>query len=98
MPANPELAKTFRALHRPEAGILVAPTVGDAATARICQECGARTVLTASGNCGNAPGYADGEDFLPADEALRMIRRIAAVLSIPVSADIEVRYADPGRL
>ena len=39
-------------------------------------------------------GYADGQ-HIPAPEMLAAVKRIAAAVDVPVSADIEAGYGDP---
>ena len=82
-------------MHHPGNGILVVPAAWDSASARIFQECGAKAVGTTSLGVANTLGYADGESYLPVDEAIGMLRRIVDAVTIPVSGDIEAGYGDP---
>jgi len=82
-------------MHGAGAGILVVPATWDAASARIFQECGAKAIGTTSLGAANTLGYADGESYFPADEAIGMLRRIVDAVTVPVSGDIEAGYGDP---
>ena len=83
-------ARAFAALHR--RGIpLVLCNVWDAASARIVQAAGAPAVATGSAGVSYALGYADGEQ-VPPDEMFAAIARIARVLDVPLSADVEAGY------
>jgi 2-methylisocitrate lyase-like PEP mutase family enzyme len=87
-------AATFAKLHQgPE--LLVLPNAWDAGSARIIEHAGAKAIATSSAAVAWAHGYPDGE-ALSADQLLTVIREIARVVSVPVSADIEAAYAsDP---
>src|SRR5439155_19557027 len=87
-------AELLRSLH---AGprILVLPNAWDVASARVFEDIGAQAVATTSAGVANAFGYPDGE-AIPADEMLWMVERIARAVSVPVSADLESGYGDPG--
>jgi 2-methylisocitrate lyase-like PEP mutase family enzyme len=91
---SPELAEAFRAMHRPAAPILVVPACGDAASARIWQEMGARAIGTSSMSVATTCGYGDGEAYFPVEDALWMTRRIVQSVSLPVTADMEGGYGD----
>ncbi|WP_406175953.1 isocitrate lyase/phosphoenolpyruvate mutase family protein [Streptomyces sp. NBC_00996] len=86
-----ETALAFRALHVPGRP-LVLPNVWDAMSARIVEEAGASAVATTSAGLAWVWGAADG-DRLDRDGALGAVGRIAAVVRVPVSADIESGYA-----
>jgi 2-methylisocitrate lyase-like PEP mutase family enzyme len=85
-----ERAVRLRALH---AGlrILVLPNAWDAASARIFEAAGFPAVATTSAGVANCLGYADGE-YAPREEVLFMVRRIAATVEVPVTADVEAGY------
>ncbi|MFJ7074365.1 isocitrate lyase/phosphoenolpyruvate mutase family protein [Streptomyces sp. NPDC098781] len=87
-------ALAFHALHVPGAP-LVLPNAWDAASARIVEDAGAAAVATTSAGLSWSLGAVDG-DRLDRDQALRAVARIAAVVRVPVTADIESGYArDP---
>ncbi|WP_369250683.1 isocitrate lyase/phosphoenolpyruvate mutase family protein [Streptomyces sp. R41] len=86
-----ETALAFRALHVPGRP-LVLPNVWDAVSARIVEGAGAGAVATTSAGLAWGLGVADG-DRLDRDGALGAVGRIAAVVRVPVSADIESGYA-----
>jgi len=82
-------AQEFRALHdrRP----LVLPNAWDVASARVIELAGASAIATTSAGVSWALGYSDGQQT-PREEALAAIGRIVAVVSVPVTADIESGY------
>src|SRR2546430_2476315 len=83
-------AETFRKLHQgPE--LLVLPNAWDVATARLVEEAGFPAVATTSAGVAWALGYADGER-ISRDEMLAVVRRIAAAVRVPVTADLEAGY------
>lgn len=95
-PGSPAaLAERFRELHQPGRGIFLVPAAWDAASARIFEDCGAKAIGTTSLGLANTLGYADGESYFPADENLRLLQRIVAVCSLPVTGDLEAMYDDP---
>jgi 2-methylisocitrate lyase-like PEP mutase family enzyme len=84
-------AEQLRALHRgPEP--LVLPNAWDAASARIVVEAGLPVVATTSSGVSASLGWADGEQT-PADEMFAAIARIARVIDVPLTVDIEAGYA-----
>ncbi|MEO8605472.1 MAG: isocitrate lyase/phosphoenolpyruvate mutase family protein [bacterium] len=85
-----EQASEFRALHIPGTPLRLA-NVWDAASARIVEEAGAAALATSSAAVANVLGYADGE-ALPPDELVAALRRIAAVIRVPLSVDAEAGY------
>lgn len=92
--------ETFRALHHgggPQ-DPLILPGPWDAASARIFADAGFPALATPSHGVAESLGYGDGE-LTPPDEMFAAIRRIARVVDIPVSADIETGYGlPPGEL
>ncbi len=83
-------AQAFRKMHD-RSRILVLPNAWDAASARIIEEAGARAVATSSAGVANALGYPDGE-VMPRAEMIAAIARIARVVHVPVTADIEAAF------
>ena len=84
-------AATFAKLHQgPD--LLILPNAWDAGSARIIEHAGAKAIATSSAAVAWAHGYPDGEALSP-DQLLGVIREIARVVSVPVSADIEAAYA-----
>jgi 2-methylisocitrate lyase-like PEP mutase family enzyme len=69
----------------------VLPNAWDAATARAVVEAGFPVVATTSSGVSGALGWADGE-ATPPDEMFAAIARIARVVDVPVTADIESGY------
>ena len=83
-------AQTLRALHRPPP-ILLLPNAWDLISARIFADAGYPAIATTSGGVAWALGYADGEKT-PWSEVVIATAKIAAAVSVPVSADIEGGY------
>jgi len=83
-------AEAFRQLHHGPA-ILVLPNAWDVATARLVEAAGFPAVATTSAGIAWAHGYPDGERISRA-EMLAMVRRIAAAVRVPVTADMEAGY------
>jgi 2-methylisocitrate lyase-like PEP mutase family enzyme len=83
-------AEAFAAMHQ-TSRILVLPNAWDAASARIFELEGFPAVATTSVGCSWVLGYPDGER-IPLAEMLLLVRRIAATVDVPVSADMEAGY------
>lgn len=88
----PEKAARLRALHR-GTSILVLPNAWDAASARVIEEAGFPAIATTSAGVAFSLGYPDGQR-VGRDEMLAAVRRIAAVVHAPVTADIEAGYGE----
>ncbi|SCF40211.1 isocitrate lyase/PEP mutase family protein [Micromonospora mirobrigensis] len=87
-------ARLLHALHRPGSP-LVLPNAWDAASARIVAGCGAAAVATTSAGVSWSLGVPDG-DALDRERALAVVARVAAAVTVPVTADLESGYAaDP---
>ena len=85
-------AERFRRLHQPDAeGILVLPNAWDAMSARVVEEAGASAIATTSAGVSWSLGRRDGEG-LTREEMIGVVRRIAATVRIPVTADVEGGY------
>ena len=85
-----ELSRQFLELHRGP-NILVLPNAWDVASARIFEEAGFPAIGTSSAGVAFSLGYPDGEK-LSRDEMLGVVRRIAAAVEIPVTADVEAGF------
>src|SRR5207245_10768207 len=85
-----EKAETLRRLHAGPA-VLLLPNAWDVASARIVEQAGFPAVATSSAGVAHVLGYPDGERISRA-EMLDMIRRIAAAVAVPVTADMEAGY------
>jgi 2-methylisocitrate lyase-like PEP mutase family enzyme len=85
-----EKAGTLRALHVP-GNPLVLPNAWDAASARIVERAGFPVVATSSVATAEVLGYDDGE-AAPVEEVLAAAARIARVVSLPVTVDLERGY------
>jgi 2-methylisocitrate lyase-like PEP mutase family enzyme len=83
-------AQAFRALHA-AAEPLVLPNAWDAATAVLVVESGFPAVATTSAGVAWTLGRPDGQ-VLTRDEMLAAVARMAAVVSVPVTADLEAGY------
>lgn len=82
-------AAAFRALH--EQGIFVLPNAWDAASAAVIAGAGAPAIATTSAAVSWSLGTGDGQQ-LTRDDTIGVIRRIAAVVDVPVTVDIEGGY------
>src|SRR5207249_4038585 len=71
--------------------VLLFPNAWDVASARIVEQAGFPAVATSSAGVANVLGYADGERISRA-EMLDMVRRIAASVAVPVTADMEAGF------
>jgi len=80
-------AEAFRALHRGPTLLLMA-NAWDAITARLFEAEGFAAIATTSGGVSWALGYPDGETA-PWPEVVAHTARIARVVGVPVTADIE---------
>lgn len=80
-------------LRRLHAGppILVLANAWDAASARVVAAAGFPAVASSSAGVAYALGYPDGQR-IGREEMLDMVRRIAAAVDVPVSADVEAGY------
>ncbi|SBT46803.1 isocitrate lyase/PEP mutase family protein [Micromonospora auratinigra] len=86
-------ADALRALHRPGDPLLL-PNAWDPGSARAVVAAGFPAVATSSGAVAEALGHADGE-ATPVDEMLAAVARIAAAVTVPVTADLERGYGLP---
>lgn len=82
----------FRQLHAGPGPLLLA-NVWDPASAVLVQSAGASALATSSAAVAWALGYADGSK-LPGAETLGAIRRIARVIKVPLTVDMEDGYSD----
>ncbi|MEO6701128.1 MAG: isocitrate lyase/phosphoenolpyruvate mutase family protein [Jatrophihabitantaceae bacterium] len=86
-------AELLRQLHL-DPDLLVMVNVWDVASAKVIADLpGCRALATASHSIAAAHGYPDGEQ-LPLSLMLASIERIAAAVTVPVSADLEAGYGD----
>src|SRR5689334_19464981 len=91
-----EKATELRRLHEaPE--LLLVVNVWDAITARVVAQIpGTKALATASHGIAASRGYEDGEN-IPRDEMIAEVGLIARVAGdLPVTADLEAGYGDPG--
>ena len=83
----------FRSLHT--GPTLVLPNAWDAGSAVLMAQAGAAAIATTSGGVAWSLGRRDGQQ-VGRDEMIDVVRRIAAAVDVPVSADVEGGYgADP---
>ena len=93
MTTNTEKAEAFHRLHDE---LLILPNAWDAASARMVEQAGAAAVATTSAGVAWSRGVADAGGLTRA-VAVDVIARVAAAVSVPVTADIEWGYTDePG--
>lgn len=90
MPARPQDAATFHALHT---DLLLLPNAWDAASARVTQDLGAKAIATSSAAVAWSQGYADGHHF-PPERLVTTIADIARVVTVPITCDAEGGYSD----
>jgi 2-methylisocitrate lyase-like PEP mutase family enzyme len=83
-------AQTLRALHRPGDPLVLA-NAWDAVTAKNVEAAGFPAVATTSAGVALALGYED-HQLTPPDEMFAAVRRIAAAVDVPVTADLEGGY------
>jgi 2-methylisocitrate lyase-like PEP mutase family enzyme len=79
-------ANAFRKMHD-RSRILVLPNAWDVASARIVEQAGFRAIATTSAGVAWSLGNPDGEG-LGRDEMLDIVRRVAARVAVPVTADM----------
>lgn len=85
-------AEAFRGMHHGKR-ILVLPNAWDVAGARVFEESGFGAIATTSAGVAFTLGYPDGQR-IPREEMLGVVRRIAAAVKAPVTADVEAGYGD----
>lgn len=88
-------AAAFRALHNGKK-LLVLPNAWDPGSARLVESIGAKAVATTSAGMAWAAGYQDGNK-MPADVVTSITEKIARVVSIPLTVDIEAGYSSSAK-
>lgn len=83
-------AEAFRKLHTP-GNPLILYNIWDAGSARVVANCGVKALATSSWAVAKAHGFDDGEQ-IPFELAMQNLRRIVAVVDLPVSVDVESGY------
>jgi 2-methylisocitrate lyase-like PEP mutase family enzyme len=86
-----EKAATFRRLHRQDDPIVLI-NAWDAASASVLQAAGANAIATTSAGMAWSLGYPDGQQ-VPVKELVDACARIARVVRVPLSVDVERGYA-----
>ncbi len=87
-----EKARKFAQLHVKGSPVLLY-NAWDAGSAKAIVGAGAKAIATSSWSMAAAQGHSDGED-LPLAVAQQIVGRIAAVVEVPVTADIEGGYSE----
>jgi 2-methylisocitrate lyase-like PEP mutase family enzyme len=87
-------AESLRALHDRKR-VLVLPNAWDVVSARLVESAGFPAVATSSASVAWSLGYPDGQR-IPRDEMIAAAGRIARAVRVPVTADLEAGYGDPG--
>jgi 2-methylisocitrate lyase-like PEP mutase family enzyme len=82
----------FEKLHRSDS-ILRLSNCWDAGSARLFQSLGASAIATTSAGLAWSAGYSDGQK-LPAAELVATVQRIARVVAVPLTIDVEAGYSD----
>ena len=95
MSSHDDKAAELQRLHSdPELLLLV--NVWDVISARVVADIpGTKALATASHSIAASCGYPDGEQ-IPRDLMIEAVGRIAAAVDLPVTADLEAGYGDPG--
>ena len=83
---------TFRELHRNTTPLRL-PNAWDAGSARLFESLGASAIATTSAGVAWALGYRDSR-LLPVNELVTAASRMARVLKVPLSLDVEHGYSD----
>lgn len=83
---------TFRELHRNTTPLRL-PNAWDAGSARLFESLGASAIATTSAGVAWALGYRDSR-LLPVNELVAAASRMARVLNVPLSLDVEHGYSD----
>ena len=85
---NPQVEKAeeFRRLHDRK-NVLILPNAWDVPSARVFEDEGFPAVATSSAGMMVSLGYPDGEE-IPTGEFVAVVRRVARVLSVPLSVDM----------
>jgi len=86
MSSQAEKAEEFRRLHD-RRKVLVLPNCWDVPSARVFEDAGFPAVATSSAGMLASLGYPDGEE-IPQKEFDAAVRRVARVLSVPLSVDV----------
>ncbi|HTT16698.1 MAG TPA: isocitrate lyase/phosphoenolpyruvate mutase family protein [Thermoplasmata archaeon] len=95
MSAQADRAERFRALHRAR-HLFVLPNAWDVASARVLEDAGFSAVATSSAGVMVSLGFPDGE-AIPRTEYVDAVRRIAAKLTVPLSADVVAGFGETPR-
>lgn len=91
---EPNAFERFHALHHaPHHAPFMLPNAWDAGSAAIFQQLGAPAIATSSAAMAWSLGYRDGS-ALPREELLAAVRRLARVVHLPLSIDLEDGYSD----
>jgi len=85
-----DLGRQFLELHSGPR-ILVLPNAWDVASARVFEEAGFPAIGTTSAGVAFSLGYPDGQK-ISREEMLAVVRRIAAAVEVPVTADVEAGF------
>ena len=86
--------QAFKKLHEQNQPLLLA-NVWDVSSAKCAEQAGYKAIGTSSAAIAQVLGYDDGEQ-MPFSELVFMVKRIAAVTSLPLTVDIEAGYSrDP---
>jgi len=87
-----EKAELLLRLQQPGSSLLL-PNAWDAASARLFEEAGFPAIGTTSAGIAYAHGSPDGEQ-MDREEMLQVITRIASLVQVPVTADMETGYGE----
>lgn len=90
MTQSQKAARLLKLHHAEDPLVLI--NAWDAASARVVEHAGFPAIATTSSGVANALGYADGQN-VPWAEMAETIERIAEVVQVPVTADIEAGFS-----
>ena len=91
MTSQAEKAQAFKALHEADEAFII-PNPWDAGSALMLEALGFKALATTSAGFAKTIGKTDGQVSL--EEKLEHCRALAAVTSVPISADFENGFAD----
>lgn len=92
MPSQAEKAEAFRVMHHGDR-LLVLPNAWDVPSARVFEDAGFPAIATSSAALDVSAGYPDGER-IPKEELFPIVARIARVLAVPLSVDLESGFGE----
>ena len=93
--AQVQNAELLRRLHSGDQPLILVNAWDVASAQALARSDGCAAIATASAAVASAHGYPDGQ-AIPAELMLAVVGRVAAAVDLPVTADLEAGYGDPG--